>query len=153
MATASRKHLHHISKQNRNRSESPEKRTYVQKRTEYPFYLQQLPKVLEICEALSLFPRTLCPQLFPVPCLQGHGAKGLGFRVSVWENKPTLFKRTLHTHCPGSLYQQQLVFYVYHSAQTWIKLNFHGFEEPCMLLLEININISKNAIYSDSWLN
>lgn len=74
------------------------------------FYLQQLLKVLEICEALSLFPRTLSLQPFPVPCLQGHRAKALGFRVSVWINKPILFKRTLYTHYPVSLYQQQLMF-------------------------------------------
>lgn len=58
-----------------------------QKREYCPFYLQQLPKVLEICEALSPFLKTPSLQPFPMPCLQGHRAKGLGFKVSKWEKQ------------------------------------------------------------------
>lgn len=39
------------------------------------FYLQQLPKVLEICEAPSLFLKTLSLLPFPKPCLQGQRAQ------------------------------------------------------------------------------
>lgn len=79
-------------------------------KAEYPFYLQQLPKVLEICEAPSLFLKTLFLLPFPKPCLQGNRAKGLGFELPAKENNSTWFKRTLCTYWHVSLYQQQLMF-------------------------------------------
>lgn len=57
------------------------------------FYLQQLPKALEICEAPSLFLKTLSLLPFPKPCLQGHRTNRPCFHItSKIKIKPTKIK-------------------------------------------------------------